>query len=177
MIFTDLEQLYAKIDNSLFKALEKTMREVAMPKLKEFIERDVYNEYSNTWTGRTEEFADAWVMSSQKGKQNRINGRFASGFQDGTIEIYISDSLLSFYNERNENNDIGSHQIGNAQALAEIINNGLNGIPPMNFPAIKARPYWDDFVEWLHSDEFQDEFVKMCASEGVPLTKTISIFE
>lgn len=150
-----LEGLSANIGTFASATLEELLEREALPKLREFIESDVYS-YKGNWGTRTYEFEKAW-------KVRRIN----KGFFD-TIEIFIDDGEIT-YNwdyERNEIGQLASHSISKISDLANIINNGMSYQPPMNFPKMQPRPFWDDFLEWMEN-EFPKIFQAECKKYGV----------
>lgn len=157
-----LEGLCVNIGTFASATLEQALKEDALPVLRELIERDVYNKYKGTWAdakgNRTYELEDAWAVR-----------RVARGFFD-TVEIYIDDGKINYNWDylRNPNGHLASHSISRIEDLANIVNNGMNYQPPMNFPQMSPRPFWDDFLDWLERD-FAKKFQERCAKYGVKM--------
>ena len=160
--FDNFNELYANVGTATSEILEYCMEQYALPKLLEYIDRDVY-EYNATWLngntndeGRTYEFGDkdTWVV-----------GKLKSGFYD-QVYIAMNPSNLHYYEPFGHNHITMEKNI--AEALPEIINNGLSE-SHMNFPAIRRRPFWDDFIKWFEKD-FGKIFVQECRKNGIDMT-------
>lgn len=155
--FNSLQELEFSIGAETSEILEYVMENVVLPKLKEYIENDVYK-YNAEWDGRTGEFKDAWKIGLQR-----------QGFYNN-ISLYLDDSAFS-YGYPNP----FTHNMYSASGLAEIINEGWNSsyyaMPPYGFPAIEARPYWKDFIEWM-DENFGNEFLKECNKRGINMIVT-----
>lgn len=157
----NFQQLEFSIGAETSEILEYVIENVALPKLQELIERDVYS-YNEIWDGRTYQFKYAWEMKLQK-----------QGFYNNVILFLNEDELDYGYPNP------FTHITYSASGLAEIINDGWNSgtypNPPMNFPIMSPRPYWDDFIEWLNND-FEYEFLKECNRRGLNMTITGDLY-
>ena len=56
--------------------------------------------------------------------------------------------------------------------LAEIINNGLD-TSNFNFPAIEARPFYDNWVAWA-TVEFDNLFISESKKYGITMNRSLS---
>ena len=158
----DFEQLEFSIGAETSEILEYVMEYVVLPQLQDYIERDVYNYHGQLsedfWDGRSGDFKRAWKIKVQR-----------QGFYNN-IELYIDEDKFSYQMSHSL-----SHMTDSASGLAEIINEGWNStsypFPPYNFPAMYARPYWDDFIEWMNNN-FEEEFMKECNRRGLNMVIT-----
>lgn len=158
----DFQQLEFAIGTETSEILEYVMENVVLPQLLDLIERDVYSYHGqlsqNFWDGRSGDFKNAWKLKIQK-----------QGFYNNII-LYIDDNEFSY-----QMSHPFSHMTDSASGLAEIINEGWDSssypLPPYHFPAMYARPYWDDFIEWMN-DNFEYEFIKECNNRGLNMTVT-----
>lgn len=163
--FSNFNELYANVGVATSDILKDCMEKYALPKLLDYIQKDVYS-YPATWTngnkkngqGRTGEFGDedTWFV-----------GEIKSGFYN-QIYIALDGNSLHYGSPFSHNYLSMTNRI--EDALPEIINNGLGG-SYMNFPAIKARPFWYDFMNWFEN-KFGDIFVKECKRNGINMTIT-----
>lgn len=153
----DFQQLELSVGTETSEVLQYVMENVVLPKLQEYIEYYVYS-YREKWDGRTFEFIDAWKVKVQR-----------QGFYNNII-LYIDDDELS-YGFPNP----FTHNLYSADGLAEVINNGWNSsnyiLPPYGFPAMGARPFWNEFVDWLNKN-FEKEFISECQRRGIDMVIT-----
>lgn len=156
-VINSVEQMQLEIDilaKNVVRGVAKRMTE----KLKEFIMSDVYGSYDATWGGRTEKFGDSWVYTEPE-------------IKFGYIESIISEDLMKIPFD-------GGWQHGSNYSrmeefnLAEIINNGLK-VSNFNFPAIQARPFWDNWIAWCML-EFDNLFISESAKYGITMRGNVS---
>ena len=155
-IINSVEQMQLQIDllaQNVVRGVAKKMTE----KLKEFIDSDVYS-YPETWGGRTGDFGDSWEYSEPI-------------TEFGYIESVISENLMKI-----QFDGAWSHGSNYSRMeefnLAEIINNGLS-TSNFNFPAIEARPFWDNWIAWA-TVEFDNLFISESAKYGITMNGGLS---
>lgn len=157
----NFEQLKFSIGVETSEILEYVMENIVLPKLQELIERDVYS-YHEKWDGRTKQFKDAWKVQVQR-----------QGFYNNIL-LFLDENELS-YGYPNPFTHVTYDAIG----LAEIINEGWQSNtypnPPMNFPIMNSRPYWDDFIEWMNN-YFEEEFLSECIRRGMDIRITGELY-
>lgn len=146
MINNELE-LESAINNVLMHAVDNTM-EIALKKLLDIIEQTVYS-YSATWVngyegdlGRTHEFYDTW---------DKTKAKVAKAFGGSKVEASILQTLPLTYHAPFSHGSIVEGGAIDKDDLNNIINKGLKE-SHMNFPAIEARPFWDEFEKWCDNN-------------------------
>lgn len=159
-IVDNFEQIEFSIGTETSEILEYVMENIVLPKLQDYIYRDVYRysgeQSSKFWGRRSGQFVRAWKTKIQR-----------QGFYNNII-LYIDDSEIDTFDEED-------HRLYSASGLAEVINEGWHSdyysSPPCGYPVMRARPYWDDFLEWMN-DNFADEFLYECNKRGLNMTIT-----
>lgn len=159
----NFEQIEFSVGVETSEVLEYVMENVVLPKLQDYIYRDVYRytgeQSSKFWGGRTGQFLNAWKVRVQK-----------QGFYNNVI-LYIDDNEIDSFDGDNES----AHRFYEARDLAEVINKGWKSkyydAPPCGFPVMRKRPYWNDFIHWMN-DNFADEFLTECNRRGLNMTIT-----
>lgn len=162
----DFDQLEFSIGVQTSEVLEYVMENTVLPKLQDYIYRDVYRyngeQSSQFWGGRTGQFLNAWKLKIQR-----------QGFYNNVI-LYADDYELDSFSGDNES----SHRLYYASDLAEVINNGWHSdyysSPPCGFPVMRKRPFWDDFMNWMNQN-FEREFLAECNRRGIEMTITGSL--
>lgn len=160
MINNSLE-LKNKINQALVIAVDNTTQ-IALDKLLDIIEQTVYS-YGATWTngwdgeqGRTHEFYDTW---------GKTKARFTSAFFGSAVEASILQTLPLIYHEPFRHGSIVSGGAIGKNDLNNIINEGLSE-SNLNFPAIEARPFWDEFELWCNKNLI-NTFLAECRKAGL----------
>lgn len=153
-------ELQSKLNQALVTVVDNTMQ-IALDKLLDIIEQVVYS-YNATWTngwggdlGRTHEFYDTW---------GKTKARFVSSFFGSEVEASILQTLPLTYHKPFSH---GSPNYGaiSKNDLSNIINEGLSE-SNFNFPAIQARPFWNDFEQWCNKNLI-DTFLAECRKVGL----------
>lgn len=159
-VISSFSQLYTEINGKLEFAIDRTIN-ILLKELQQIITRDVYSRPSpsgENWHGRTYEFLESWNASQPMIVGNVVQSIIS---QDGYD--------FSWNNQRDEWSHGNGWQELAINSLDEIINNGLSD-SNFNFPAIEARPYWDDFR--IYCEENIDKiFMTQCKMLGLPLIK------
>lgn len=144
----------------LNQALENTTTQL-LTKLLEIIEKDVYS-YGATWTngwdgdlGRTEQFKASWEKSKATIVGNMSESKIFQNYLTMVYEPPFSH---------------GSPKRGQLaeDALSGIINEGL-GDTGIGFPAIKGRPFWTEFKNYVN-ENFDRILETNCMILGIPVS-------
>lgn len=157
-----LEDMIFDVNRKLVDAIDITSERL-LDKLCEIIRGTVYS-YNATWDngwdggfGRTGEFEDSWQKTEAK-----IRGDIVES------EIWQDARYLS--------HDLWSH--GNpwsslpAEALDDIIENGLSE-SNFNFPAIKPRHFWSEFIQYAESGGLDSIFQQACREVGLDIVPEV----
>ena len=155
-IINSVEQMQIEID-LLAQNVVRNVARIMTEKLKDFIDTDVYS-YPETWGGRTGDFGNSWEYSEPI-------------FDFGYVESIISENLMKI-----QFDGAWSHGSNYSRMeefnLAEIINNGLDS-SNFNFPAIDARPFYDNWVAWANT-EFDILFISESKKYGITMNRSLS---
>ena len=157
-------ELSAMLSTYLQMAVDNTLQ-IALDKLLDIIEKEVYS-YNATWTngyngepGRTHEFYESWSKTKASLKKS-----FAGTAVEGSI---LQELPLQWHEPFSHGSIVEGGTIQNNQ-LNQIINEGLKE-SHLNFPAIEARPFWDEFEKWCNKNLI-DTFKTECSKVGIDLS-------
>ncbi len=171
MLINNSLELQNRANQALMTVVDNTIQ-IALDKLLDIIEQTVYS-YGATWTngqggdfGRTHEFYDTW---------GKTKARFTSSFFGSAVEASILQTLPLSYHEPFSHGSIVSGGAISKNDLSNIINEGLSE-SNLNFPAIEARPFWDEFERWCDKNLiniFTSECKRMGLNIGASATYSI----
>lgn len=161
-------ELNSNLGNALQMALDATAK-IALNELLNLIESDVYS-YHDSWTngssgdyGRTGEWKNTWDRTKAS-LTSTLNGA------EATAEIGQMVNLV--WHQPFSHGSIVEQEAISMENLNTIINEGLRDTG-INFPAMSARPFWDDFQKWCSSN-LVAVFKSECAKQGVPTGATLT---
>ena len=161
-------QLKSVINQRLQIAVDNTA-EVALEELLNIIEKTVYS-YNATWTngqgggaGRTHEFYDSWAKTKAK---------ITSSFKGSAVEASIMQMMPLVWHEPFSHGSIVEGRAVTINELDHIINEGIDE-SHINFPAIQARPFWDEFEQWCNGN-IKNVFQQECQKAGLNLSTKFS---
>lgn len=145
------EELSTVLNYKLATALDNTMK-VALEKLQEFIQQEIYDEKPK-WYTRTYELLNNWETTPPQTKGK------------------IIESVLSFTGSSISwsGSPLWQHGISpvSNDSLLEIVNDGKIG-DIAGFPNLGERPFWSTFERWVEMN-FENEFMKQCKILGLPI--------
>lgn len=157
------QELQNEMAKTVENAIDATM-EIALNKLLEYIEQDVYS-YPDTWVngwsgddGRTGDFLDTWDRTNAIRKGN-------------VVESEISQIRDLEWNPPFSHGSIVEGEAISLENLNYILNNGLRNTG-IGFPEMKPRPFWDDFTNWCNAN-LTKIFVAECAKLGMNLSSSL----
>lgn len=161
-------QLKSVIAQQLQTAVENTA-DVALKELLNIIERTVYS-YNATWTngydgdpGRTHEFYDSW---------DKTKAKITNTFKGSAVEASIMQTMPLEWHEPFSHGSIVEGRTLSISELDHIINEGLSE-SHLSFPAIQARPFWDEFEKWCNGN-IKQIFQQECQKVGLNLSTKFS---
>lgn len=147
-------------------ALNETTKQ-ALEQLLDLIDKDVYA-YNATWLnageeGRTKEFRDSW---------DATKATLATSLSKSVVSAEIGQQVaLEWHLPFSHGSTIQSEAISK-ENLNTIINEGLRDTG-IGFPAMSARPFWDDFEKWCNAN-LAKIFAQECRKQGLNLSTTFS---
>lgn len=167
--FRNLEELNQYLTNETEVALQETLRAM-IPKLRYFIDKDVYYAYHPTFYKRTR-----WLK-----RRNDVIEQYISNLQHklrGGIRIVdtIFDSVSdrekfqhgSAY--RTKAGQLHTYSELSGEQFLEILTEGERGINPFGFPSIKRENFWEEFLEWAKKEQ-PKIFERKCKNHKIDLT-------
>ena len=158
-------ELKSVIYDKLKIAIDSTT-EVALNKLLDIIEHTVYS-YNATWTngsggefGRTHEFYDTW---------GKTKAKMVRGLRGSAVAASIMQMLPLTWHQPFSHGSVVEGRALTINELDNIINSGISE-SHINFPAIEARPFWDEFEKWCN-ENLTNIFQRECISAGLEVRK------
>lgn len=161
-------QLKLIINQSLETAMNNTTK-IALDELLNIIEQTVYS-YSATWTngqggdtGRTHEFYDSW---------GKTKAKIVNTLKGSAVEASIMQMIPLEWHQPFSHGSIVEGRAITIEELDNIINKGISE-SHINFPAIEARPFWDEFEKWCNGN-IKNIFRQECQKVGLNLDTSFS---
>lgn len=165
MVSTQAE-LAVLAGSKLQEAMNATT-EQALKELLNIIDRDVYS-YNATWTnageeGRTKEFRDSW---------DRTKAELVTSLSRSEVSAEIGQQIALEWHLPFSHGSVIEGEAISKENLNKIINEGLRDTG-IGFPAMSARPFWDDFEKWCNAN-LAKIFAQECKKQGLDLTTSFS---
>ena len=166
--FNNLAEINQYLTNETKIALEETLQAM-IPKLRFFIDEDIYRAYHPTFYKRTR-----WLK-----RRNDVIEHYISNLQHklrggirivGTIFDSVSDREKFQHGSayRTKSGSLHTYNVLSAEQFLEILTEGAEGFNPFGFPNIKRRNFWEDFLDWA-KDNYVDIFLKKCKKHKIDL--------
>lgn len=165
MVSTQAE-LAVLAGSKLQEAMNATT-EQALKELLNIIDRDVYS-YNATWTnageeGRTKEFRESW---------DRTKAELVTSLSRSEVSAEIGQQIALEWHLPFSHGSVIEGEAISKENLNKIINEGLRDTG-IGFPAMSARPFWDDFEKWCNAN-LAKIFAQECKKQGLDLTTSFS---
>ena len=130
-----------------------------IPKLRFFIDQDVYWAYHPTFYKRTR-----WLK-----RRSDVIEHYISNLQHKLRGgIRIVDKIYNSVSDRNKFQHGNPKEALNPEAFLEILNGESGTFNPFGFPYIKRRSFWEDFLDWA-KDNYADIFMRKCKRHKIDL--------
>lgn len=165
MVSTQAE--LAALAGSKLQAAMNATTEQALKELLNIIDRDVYS-YNATWTnageeGRTKEFRESW---------DRTKAELVTSLSRSEVSAEIGQQIALEWHLPFSHGSVIEGEAISKENLNKIINEGLRDTG-IGFPAMSARPFWDDFEKWCNAN-LAKIFAQECRKQGLDLTTSFS---
>lgn len=165
MVSTQAE--LAALAGSKLQAAMNATTEQALKELLNIIDRDVYS-YNATWTnageeGRTKEFRESW---------DRTKAELVTSLSRSEVSAEIGQQIALEWHLPFSHGSVIEGEAISKENLNKIINEGLRDTG-IGFPAMSARPFWDDFEKWCNAN-LAKIFAQECKKQGLDLTTSFS---
>lgn len=159
--FRSLEEINQYLTKETKVALEETLMAL-IPKLRYFIDEDIYWAYHPTFYKRTR-----WLK-----RRNDVIEHYISNLQ-GKLRggVRIVDKIYNSVSDRSKFQHGNPYSDLSAENFLEILNDENFDclFNPFGFPSLRRRPFWNDYLEWV-KDNYADIFMKKCKKHKIDLT-------
>ena len=157
----------AVLAGSKLQAAMNATTEQALKELLNIIDKDVYS-YNATWAnagevGRTKEFRESW---------DRTKAELVTSLSRSEVSAEIGQQIALEWHLPFSHGSVIEGEAISKENLNKIINEGLRDTG-INFPAMSARPFWDDFEKWCNAN-LAKIFAQECKKQGLDLTTSFS---
>lgn len=157
----------AVLAGSKLQAAMNATTEQALKELLNIIDKDVYS-YNATWTnagevGRTKEFRESW---------DRTKAELVTSLSRSEVSAEIGQQIALEWHLPFSHGSVIEGEAISKENLNKIINEGLRDTG-IRFPAMSARPFWDDFEKWCNAN-LAKIFAQECKKQGLDLTTSFS---
>lgn len=159
--FRSLEEINQYLTKETKVALEETL-DAMIPKLRYFIDEDVYWAYQPTFYKRTR-----WLK-----RRSDVIEHYISNLQ-GKLRggIRIIDKIYNSVSNRDKFQHGNPYDDLSAENFLEILNQEDDAdwlFNPFGFPVLHRRSFWKDFLEWA-KDNYAEIFKKKCKKHKIDL--------
>lgn len=140
-----------------------------IPKLRFFIDEDIYRAYHPTFYKRTR-----WLK-----RRNDVIEHYISNLQHKLRGgIRIVDTIFDSVSDREKFQHGAAYRTKagrlhtyselSGEQFLEILTEGSSSFNPFGFPNIKRRNFWEDFLDWA-KDNYAEIFMRKCKRHKIDL--------
>ena len=168
--FKNLEEIEQYLNKETQVALEETLMAM-IPKLRFFIDEDVYYAYHPTfykrtrWLKRREDVIEHYISNLQ----NKIRGgiRIVASRLDAVSDREKFQHGASY---RTKSGKLNTYSVLSAENFLEILNDEDFDclFNPFGLPSLQRSSFWKDFLEWA-KDHYAEIFKEKCRKHKIDL--------
>lgn len=170
--FRSLEEINQYLTKETQVALEETLKAM-IPKLRYFIDEDVYRAYHPTfykrsrWLKRRNDVIEHYISNLQHKLRGGIR-IVGTRFNDNDVSNREKFQHGSAYKTK-KSGKLNTYSVLTTEQFLNILTEGSDSFNPFGFPNVKRRNFWEDFLEWT-KDNYADIFMKKCKKHKIDLT-------
>lgn len=165
--YRDLKSLTFNVQKYSEEAMRRTVL-IAINKLKEFAWNEIYDSRTPKWYSRNYALTNGWKMDEKKFNiYSNYSIRFDPSVLSNTADKGKGERSINQLRYLNASWGKEGQDLLSPEQLIALVNYGHRE-GKFGFPAMPARPFWDDFMAWMEKN-FYNEYLKQCRKIGLPV--------